>query len=114
LAHQNGGALAVLAHIERAWAFGFQGDGGIPQIQGFRGVLSQLLRGDRIGQATDTFNMNWATNNIRLTEAQFARDRDPSLPIAPIKRFWIRRDDARNFMILGDPAARLRAGELSS
>jgi len=114
LAHQNGGALAVLAHIERAWAFGFQGDGGIPQIQGFRGVLSLLLRGDRIGQATDTFNMNWATNNIRLTEAQFARDRDPSLPIAPIKRFWIRRDDARNFMILGDPAARLRAGELSS
>jgi len=112
LSHPGGGALAVLAHIERAWAYGFQGDGGLPQIQGFRGVLSNLLRGDRIGQATDTFNMNWAANNVRLTDAQMARERDPDLPIAPIKRFWIRRDDARNFMVLGDPAVRLRVADL--
>jgi hypothetical protein len=103
----------VLAHIERAWAYGFQGDGGLPQIQGFRSVLANLLRGDRIGQATDIFNMNWAANNVRLTDAQVARERDPNLPIAPIKRFWIRRDDSRNFMVLGDPAVRLRVADLS-
>ena len=28
LAHKNGSALAVLAHMERAWAYSFQGDGG--------------------------------------------------------------------------------------
>jgi hypothetical protein len=112
LAHKNGGALAVLAHMERAWAYGFQGDGGFPQIQGFRGVLASLLRGDRIGQATDTFNVGWAAASTRLSEAQFDYSKDSTLPVAPIRKLWIQRDDARNFMVFGDPAVRLRQQEM--
>ena len=112
LAHKNGGALAVLAHMERAYTYGFQGDGGFPQIQGYRGVLAGLLRGDRIGQATDTFNVTWAAVSTRLSEAQYDYRRDSTLPIAPIRKLWVQRDDARNFMVFGDPAVRLRQQEM--
>ncbi len=108
LAHPNGGALAVLAHIERAWSYSFEGDGGIAQVQGFRNVATRILKGDRIGEATDTFNVKWAGLSARLLEAQSDRVANPSLPLGPIGKLWIARDDARNFMILGDPAVRLR------
>lgn len=114
LAHRNGGALAVVAHIERAWAYSFQGDGGLPQVQGFRNVLSRILAGQRIGEAMDTFNINWAAIAARLSEAQLARERDPSLSVRPIGRLWVQRDDARNFMVFGDPAVRLRVKEMAA
>jgi hypothetical protein len=113
LSHANGGALAVLAHMERAWAYSFQGDGGIPQNQGMRSVLAGLLRGDRIGHATDAFNMNWAAVGTVLTEALHARQHKPDEPVAALRRYWIQRDDARNFMVLGDPAVRLRPDRMA-
>ena len=70
LAHPNGGALAVLAHVERAWAYSFQGQRGGSQVQGFRDVIGRLLRGERIGQATDMFNMRWAAISTELSEMQ--------------------------------------------
>lgn len=112
LAHRNGGALAVLAHMERAWAYSFQGDGGIAQNQGFLSVLRSLLRGDRIGHATDAFNVNWAAISTRLAEEQDKLSKKKTLPIAPVRKLWIQRDDARNFMVFGDPAVRLRADDL--
>ena len=80
LAHPNGGALAVLAHVERAWAYSFQGQRGGSQMQGFRDVIGRLLRGERIGQATDTFNMRWAALSTELSEMQ------PILHTAPMSR----------------------------
>jgi len=112
LAHPNGGALAVLAHIERAWAYSFQGDGGTPQSQGFRNVLSRLMAGHRIGEATDTFNVKWASIATRLSDALYDRELDPTQPLRAIGQLWVARDDARNFMVLGDPAVRLRESEM--
>jgi hypothetical protein len=45
LAHPNGGALACLAHVTRAWALSFQSARGGSQSQGFRDVIGRLLRG---------------------------------------------------------------------
>ena len=108
LSHPNGGALAVLAHIERAWAYSFQGDKGGSQTQGFRDVIGRLLRGDRIGQATDVFNTRWAALSAQLAETQLDITYGKNIPIQTLGRMWVARDDARNFMILGDPAVRLR------
>lgn len=117
LAHRNGGALAVLAHMERAWAYSFQGDGGSPQNQGFRGVLTQLLAGDRIGNATDSFNVRWAAIATRLSDElvslpklRNAEEREKAL--RAIRKLWVQRDDARNFMVFGDPAVAIRAKDL--
>jgi hypothetical protein len=114
LTHPGGGALAVLAHIERAWAYSFLGDKGGSQTQGFRDVLGRLMRGDRIGQATDVFNMRWATLSAQLAEAQLDLSYGSQIPLAKLGRMWVARDDARNFMILGDPAVRLRVEDLPS
>lgn len=101
------GALAVLAHIDRAWAFSFQSDRGKPQAQEFRNVLERVLAGDRIGQATDTFNMRWSVLSAdlqMLVEEHQVND----VPAPNLANRWVARDDARNYLILGDPAVRLR------
>jgi hypothetical protein len=104
------GALAVLAHIDRAWAFSFQTDQGKPQIQDFRSVLELLLTGNRIGQATDDFNRRWsvlASELSMLVEEQEANGTMAGTA-ATLANRWIARDDARNYLILGDPAVCLR------
>jgi hypothetical protein len=112
LSHPNGGALAVLAHIERAWTYSFQDDAGTSQVQGFRDVIGRLLRGERIGQATDAFNVRWAALSVQLSDAEYGLRLGADIPLDRIGRMWIARDDARNFMILGDPACRIRTGDL--
>jgi hypothetical protein len=112
LSHPSGGALAVLAHIERAWAYSFQGDKGGSQTQGFRDVIGRLMMGDRIGQATDSFNIRWAALSAQLLEKQEDRKYGAEIPLQMLGRMWVARDDARNFMILGDPAVRLRVEDL--
>ena len=112
LAHNAGGALASIAHVERAWAYSFQSDKGGSQIQGFREVLARLLNGDRVGQATDTFNMRWAALSTRLAELQVDLQHGADVPLKLLGQFWIARDDARNFLILGDPAVQLRVKDM--
>jgi hypothetical protein len=112
LAHPNGGALAVLAHIERAWAYSFQGQRGGSQVQGFRDVIGRLLRGERIGQATDMFNMRWAAVSTELSDMQADLAHGGDVSLKTIGNLWISRDDARNFIVLGDPAVRLRVEDM--
>jgi Peptidase family C25 len=112
LAHPNGGALAVLAHIERAWAYSFMEEKAGSQTQGFRDVMGRLLRGERIGQATDIFNMRWAALSVQLAETQLDLQHGADVSLRSLGRLWVARDDARNFMVLGDPAVRLRVEDL--
>src|SRR4029434_7856131 len=93
LAHPNGGALAVLAHVERAWAYSFQGQRGGGQVQGFRDVIGRLLRGERIGQATDTFNVRWAALSTVLAERQLDLHHGGDVSARALGRLWIARED---------------------
>jgi hypothetical protein len=112
LGHPHGGALAVLAHVERAWAYSFQGLRGGPQIQGFRDVIGRLLNGQRIGHATDMFNLRWAAIATELSEMQADLAKGADIALRKLGNLWISRDDARNFLILGDPAVRLRVEDM--
>lgn len=112
LAHRDGGSLAVVAHIERAWAYSFQGQRRGGQIQGFRDVIGRLLRGERVGQATDMFNMRWAALSTELAEMQADLARGEDVSTSKLGSLWIARDDARNYMVLGDPAVRLRVEDM--
>ena len=111
LAHPNGGALAVVAHIDRAWAFSFRTVNNSTQNTGMRDVVRRLLFGKRVGSATDAFNMQWAALAVPLADALRDPCADPAVALR-LARLWIARDDARNYAILGDPAVRLRVEDM--
>jgi len=100
------GALAVLGHVDRAWSSSYRSALG-PRIEGFRGVVSQLLMGDRIGYATDRLNRQWSTLSIDIVQAVEAR-----LEGDELKSKWIARNNARNYIVVGDPAVRLRVADM--
>lgn len=102
------GALAVLAHVDRAWSYGFQSPTGRGQYQGFRSVIDRILNGEPIGQATDSFNQRWGALSNELLDLTRRRDDGDPIPVTVLANRWVARNDARNYMILGDPAVRLR------
>jgi hypothetical protein len=104
------GALAVLGHIDRAWAYSFQGGRSAPQIQEFRDVMIRVMKGERLGQCTDQFNMRWAVLSAELSDTQ---RQQPPVSEGILANRWVARDDARNYVILGDPAVQLRVREMA-
>jgi hypothetical protein len=108
LAHRNGGALAVLGHVDRAWSTSYHSARLGPQIDGFRTVVSRLMKGHRIGHATDRLNARWSTLSVELAEQLQRKDNDLPVDAEELRAMWIARDDARNYIVLGDPAVCLR------
>jgi hypothetical protein len=109
------GALASLAHIDRAWSYSFQVGRSAPQVQEFRDIMVRLLRGDRIGFATDQFNLRWTVLSAELTDSLRQRDSIAGhISDGVLANRWIARDDARNYLILGDPAIRLRVADMQA
>jgi hypothetical protein len=108
-----GGALAVVGHVERAWAFSIKPSKLSAKIDPFRNFIGRALSGDRVGKGPFDFSQRYAAYSAALL-----RLLDPSLPEArkPTDRElavnWIERNDAQNYIILGDPAVRLRVDDL--
>lgn len=107
-----GGALAVVAHVDRAWAYSFVGTSGSPQVQGFYDVLAGLFLGDRVGVATDRFNTRWAALSTELSDTLDRKSQGQNISDNEIASAWVARDDARNYVLLGDPAVRLRVEDM--
>ncbi|MCS6886979.1 C1 family peptidase [Chloroflexus sp.] len=101
------GALGVVGHVERAWTYGFSMDGARGQTQSFEDVIGRLVAGKRLGSATDQFNIIQAARSLTLAEEleniKFGKQPDPR----ELSTLWMARNDARNYMLLGDPAARV-------
>jgi len=108
------GALASIAHIDRAFASAFQSSRAQSQPQDIRDVLVQIMQGQRVGQAMDKFNLHWAVLAAELTELLRDREIDPtSVSENTLLNCWLGRDDGRNYVVLGDPAVRLRVEAMS-
>lgn len=107
LSHAQGGALAVIAHVDKAWGFTFSDNAEKSQLQCFSSVTASILKGDRVGQAMDKFNARWAFLDSQLRELSLATVKAPKLCM-----HWAERNDARNYIVIGDPAVRLLEEEL--
>ncbi|MGQ9927608.1 MAG: C1 family peptidase [Chloroflexaceae bacterium] len=102
------GVQAVIGHVERAWTYSFSGtDGARSQTQAFEDVIARLLMGEPAGNATDDFNIVQGARAMALTDEleniKFGKIVDP----LELSQLWVARNDARNYALLGDPAARL-------
>jgi hypothetical protein len=121
LAHPRG-PIAYVGHLDTAFLHGFtdQNDPYImdrwhARIQPFVHIVDQLLEVQPSGLAMEDMNKKYSVYNIVLNNV-YDRLKRGAFKWTPEteRRFvdtWIIRSDAQNYMILGDPAARLRIPE---
>jgi hypothetical protein len=105
-------ALAVVGH-ERACESSAKAG---PQLQTFQDCFTRLLKGNYpIGYAFEVFNNRYAeissdlTNQLEEIKFSYLKTNDMELD-----RQWTINNDARNYVVLGDPAVRLAVGKGST
>lgn len=106
LAHPRGGALAVIAHVERAWTYSFKWDIEKGQTTDFFEVLYQLMDGFPIGNAMESMNTKYASIAAQLTTLLAETDK-PDENALKLARAWTGNKDARDYTVIGDPAVKL-------
>ncbi len=111
LAHPNGSALAVIGHIDRAWGFSIQSPKvSDPQIGTFRNSIGSILTGERVGHAIcGQFGARFSALSVLLLSATSPTAANASRPSdRELVTRWLERNDAQNYVLLGDPAVRIR------
>jgi hypothetical protein len=116
LSHPQGGALAVIGHIERAWGYSirpldehFQPVVNVrPQLAPFRNCLGRILKGEPVGHATKDISDKYAIFAAELLAKLDKGNPGPPPTDADLAWTWVERNDARNYVLLGDPAVRIR------
>jgi hypothetical protein len=118
LAHPDG-PVGYLGHVDAAWLHGFDDpespfilDRWHPRISPFVTAVRQLLSAQPIGLALGDMHRRYNVTNAILTDV-YDRDRRGKIQWtremkARLASTFITRSDAQNYMVFGDPGARLR------
>ena len=108
------GALAFISHVEMAWGYSFMAaqplapPSGLTPLEAFQRALVRILRGDPIAHAMrDQYDRGVHLSSSLLETIAYKQRKQP-VPPAALVRMWTERNDARAYLLVGDPAARLR------
>jgi hypothetical protein len=121
LSHPQGGALAVIGHVERAWGYSirplddnFQPLANVgPQLVPFRNCVGRILAGEPVGHATKDISEKYAILSTDLLALKDETQPGPKPSDEKLVWVWVERNDAQNYILLGDPAVRIRVDLLS-
>jgi hypothetical protein len=102
------GALAVVGHLERAWGHSFLWRD-VAQVDVFESTLKLLLDGWPVGAAMEYLNQRYAELATFLAAALRRAFSGQSVDAREISRLWTAHNDARGYVVVGDPAVTLRS-----
>ena len=116
LSHRNGGALAVIGHVDRAWSFSIRPPGAAgPQIRTFINALTYTLAGAPAGFALQQhFGGRYSALSVDLLNV-LSPTAAVAVPLSDreLANRWMERNDAQNYVMLGDPAVRIRGDAMA-
>ncbi len=107
------GALAVLGHVDMATPYSFQDPDGTPQAQVLRDPLDELLKGSTVGMAADRLTSEWSAMASQFFELGPLDANATDADKKERATLTVATHNARNYILLGDPAMRLRLESLS-
>lgn len=113
LGHPGGSALATIGHVDRAWGYSFLW-GDQAQLGVFEAALRLLLRGQPVGAAMEWFGQRYAELSADVTAALQAADYGERIDPEEVIALWTANNDARAYVVVGDPAVRLAVGPVQS
>jgi hypothetical protein len=113
LSHPNGGALAVIGHVERAWGYSIATPGAGAQLIPFQNAIGRILLGQPIGFAMKDFNERYAALATSLSSMLEEISFGTQVSNFELASAWIERNDAEGYIVVGDPAVKLRVSKLS-
>lgn len=105
------GALAVIGHVDRAWCHSFLDQQDRPQLQTFSSVLRALAGGLPVGVAAQYLSERQADLQPRVSRQLVDLAAGRPVDRQRLSRDWIAAADARSYLLLGDPAVRVRTRE---
>lgn len=83
-----------------------------PQLVPFQNLMGRVLAGEPAGHAMKTFSERYAVfSTLLLSRLGTAQPGDNSHD-EELVWLWVERNDAQNYIVLGDPAARIRVNGL--
>lgn len=111
LAHPNG-ALACIGHLERVWSHSIPAPGATNRLGVFKSAMEVLMKGLPVGAALEFFSARYAQLGADLSsllaELEHADQAYADAAKARLVHRWTAHNDARDYVVAGDPAVRLR------
>jgi hypothetical protein len=113
------GALAFIGHVDRAWDYSFRGahpialPGVITPLEAFQRALRRILRGGTVAHALRDEHDRGVHLSTSLLETIASRRHNAVVSTVTLANLWTERNDARAYVLIGDPAARLRVKMLT-
>ncbi len=105
------GALAIIGHIDRGWILSLSwNDHGRGLVDCFEDGVKRLIRGERLGHALRPLYRRYsllAASLVRQLDIMRTGVRFSPARAAEIGETWTAVQDARNLILLGDPAVYL-------